>query len=104
MDIRAYFQTETGIPTAEVAFYKPQKLPFAAILDRIEGDGDDYHTRTITHDLTLEYYAERINAEDESKIEAACEKMNWKYTRDRTWLAEEKMFETVYNTNFIEKR
>ena len=104
MDIRAYIETETGIPTAEVAFAKPQKLPFAAILDSTEGDGDDFHTRTITHDLTVEFYAARINAEAEAKIEAALEKQGWKYTKDRTWIAEEKMFETVYMTNFVEKR
>ena len=104
MDIRAYIETETGIPTAEVAFAKPQKLPFAAILDSTEGDGDDFHTRTITHDLTVEFYAERINAEIEAKFEAAIEKQGWKYTKDRTWIVEEKMFETVYMTNFVEKR
>lgn len=104
MDIRAYIETETGIPTAEVAFTSPQKLPFAAILDSTEGDGDDFHTRTITHDLTVEFYAARINAEAEAKIEAALEKQGWKYTKDRTWIAEEKMFETVYMTNFVEKR
>ena len=104
MDIRAYIETEAGIPTADVAFTKPQKLPFAAILDSTDGDGDDFHTRTIAHDLTVEFYAEKIHAEIEAKIEAALEKQGWKYTKDRTWISEEKMFETVYMTNFVEKR
>ncbi len=103
-DIRAYIETETGIPTAEVAFTKPQKLPFIAILDNTDGDGDDFHTRTITHDLTVEFYTDRINVEAEAKIEAALEKQGWKYTKDRTWISEEPMFETVYMTNFVEKR
>lgn len=103
MDIRAYIETETGIQTAEVAFTKPQKLPFAAIIDSTEGDGDDYNTRTIAHDLTVEFYSERINPEAERKFEDALKKQGWKYTKDRQWLNEEKMFQTVYVTNFVEK-
>ncbi|MCM1217222.1 MAG: hypothetical protein NC548_22205 [Lachnospiraceae bacterium] len=104
MDIRAYIETETGLPTAEVAFTKPQKLPYIAILDRTDEDGDDYHAQLISHDLAVEFYAARIDAENEKKIEAAFAKQAWKVTKDREWIAEEKMFETVYTTNFIEKR
>lgn len=104
MDIRAYIERKTGLPTAEVAFTKPQKLPFIAILDRTDEDGDDYHAQIISHDLTVEFYAARIDAENEKKIEAAFAKQAWKVTKDREWIAEEKMFETVYTTNFTEKR
>ncbi len=104
MDIRADIETETGLPTAEVAFKKPQKLPFIAILDRTDEDGDDYHAQLLSHELTLEFYAERIDKENEEKIEAAFAKQAWKATKDRAWIAEEKMFETIYTTNFIEKR
>lgn len=104
MDIRAYIERETGLPTAEVAFTQPQKLPFAAILDRTDEDGDDFHARIMQHDLTVEFYAARIDTESERKIEAAFEKQAWKTTKERTWIAEEKMFETIYTTNFTEKR
>lgn len=104
MDIRAYIEKETGLPTAEVAFTKPQKLPFIAVLDRIDEDGDDYHARVLSHDLTVEFYAARIDSENEKKIEAAFEKQAWKATKDRIWINEEKMFETIYTTNFTEKR
>ena len=104
MDIRAYIEKEAGLPTAEVAFTKPQKLPFIAILDRTDDDGDDYHAQLLSHDLTVEFYAARIDAENEKKIEAAFAKQGWKVTKDREWISEEKMFETIYTTNFIEKR
>lgn len=104
LDIQKYLETETGLPTAEVAFTKPQKLPFVAILDEQSQDGDDYHARTITHDLAVEFYAERIDKHNEEKLEAAFEKAGWKYGKDRTWLADEKMFETIYAINFTEKR
>lgn len=104
MDIKAYIESQTGIPTAEVAFTKPQKLPFIAIIDRTDAGGDDFHTRIISHDLTVEFYSERINAANESRIEAAFEKKAWKASKDRIWLNSEKMFETIYSINFTEKR
>lgn len=104
MDIQAYLEKETGLPVAEVAFTQPQKLPFIAILDRTDDDGDDFHAQIITHDLTVEFYAARIDAGNEKKIEAAFAKQAWKATKDREWIAEEKMFETIYTTNFTEKR
>lgn len=104
MDIRAYIEKEIGIPTAEVAFTKPQKLPFIAILDRTDEDGDDYNVRLLSHDLTVEFYAAHIDKKIEKKIEAAFRKQAWKIAKDRAWIESEKMFETIYTTNFIEKR
>ena len=104
MDIRQYIEKETGLPTAEVAFTKPQKLPFIAVIDRTDEDGDDYHAQIVSHDLTVELYADRIDPESERKLEAAFAKQAWKVTKDRTWISSEKMFETIYTTNFKEKR
>lgn len=104
MNIEEYLKKETGLPVAEVAFTKPQKLPFVAFIDRTQEDGDDFHTQIVSHDLTVEFYAARIDAECEKKIEAAFAKQAWKATKDRTWIGEEKMFETIYTTNFTEKR
>lgn len=104
MDIRKYIEKETGIPTAEVVFTQTQKLPFIAIIDRTEEDGDDFHTRTIEHDLTVELYTERIDADEERKLENALGEKRWKCTKERMWISTEKMFETVYTTNFMEKR
>ncbi len=104
MDIQEYLEKETGLPVAEFAFIKPQKLPFIITIDRTDEDGDDFHAQIISHDLTVEFYAARIDAENEKKIEAAFAKQAWKATKDRAWIAEEKMFETIYTTNFIEKR
>lgn len=104
MDIRAYIEAETGLPTAEVAFTKPQKLPYIAILDKADEDGDDFHSQLLSHELTVELYAARIELENEKKVEAAFAKQLWKFSKDRTWIESEKMFETIYTTNFIEKR
>jgi hypothetical protein len=104
MNIEEYLKKETGLPVAEVAFTQPQKLPFVAFIDRTQEDGDDFHAQIIAHDLTVEFYAARIDAGNEKKIEAAFAKQAWKTTKDREWIAEEKMFVTIYTTNFTEKR
>lgn len=104
MDIRAYIEAETGLPTAEVAFIQKQRLPYIAILDRTDGDGDDFHSQLVSHDLTVEFYAARIDPVNEKKIESAFDKQSWKFSKDRIWIDSEKMFETIYTTNFIEKR
>ena len=117
MNIEEYLKKETGLPVTEVAFTQPQKLPFVAFIDRTQEDGDDFHAQIITHDLTVEFYAARIDAGDENQrkaaeeenqkekeAEAAFAKQAWKATKDREWIAEEKMFVTIYTTNFTEKR
>ncbi len=104
MDIREYIEKETGIPTAETAFTQPQKLPFIAVLDRTEEDGDDYHARIAAHDLTVEFYAARIDRRNEDRIEAAFKKSGWKAAKERAWIDREKMFETIYSIEFVEKR
>lgn len=104
MDIRAYIEKDTGIPTADTVFTKPQKLPFIIIIDRTDEDGDDFHTRIISHDLAVEFYAERIDAANEKRIEAAFAKKAWKASKERIWINSEKMFETVYRISFVEKR
>lgn len=104
MDIREYIEKETGIPTAEVAFTQQQKLPFIAILDQTDEDGDDFHAQILSHDLAVEFYSKRIDVKIERKIEAAFAKQAWKATKDRVWIEKDNMFETIYTTNFTEKR
>lgn len=90
MNIEEYLKKETGLPVAEVAFTQPQKLPFVAFIDRTQEDGDDFHAQIITHDLTVEFYAARIDAGNEKKIEAAFAKQAWKATKDREWSQKKK--------------
>ena len=103
MDIVNAIKKETQLPTADTAFANPQKLPFVVILDKTEADGDDYTVRIINHDLAVEFYAERIDKGNEIKLETFFKKQNWKYTKERTWLPDEKCFETIYLMNFKER-
>lgn len=94
---------ETRIPTADTAFAKEQELPFAVILDNAESDGDDFHIRLFTHDLTVEFYAERIDRKNEIKLEDFFERRGWKFSRGREWLPDEKCFETIYQIAYSER-
>lgn len=104
MDIRAYIEKETGLPTAETVFRQKQKLPFVIVIDKTDEDGDDYHAQIVEHDLAVEFYAQRIDVENEKKMEAAFAKQAWKAGKDRVWIEGERMFETIYTINFTEKR
>lgn len=102
-DLVEALKRETQIPTADTAFTKEQELPFAVILDKAEGNGDDLHTRLFEHNLAVEFYAERIDKKNEMKLESFFEKRSWKYSRERAWLPDEKCFETIYQISYSER-
>lgn len=103
-DIKTLIQGSTGLPTEDTAFAKAQKLPFVVFIDKIRTDGDDFmQKKTAEHDLAVEFYAEKIDAANEKKLEALFDQQGWKYERDRTWLTDEKCFETIYLINFTER-
>jgi hypothetical protein len=103
-DFKQLIEGSTGIPTEDTAFTSAQKLPFVVFLDKPTLDGDDFNQRNIAqHDLAVEFYAERIDAANEKKLEALFLQQGWKYSRDRTWLTDEKCFETIYQINFTER-
>lgn len=103
MDIVDAIGKATQLPTADTAFVCPQKLPFVVILDKTETDGDDLTIRIVDHDLAVEFYAERIDKGNEVKLETFFKKQNWRYTKDRTWLPDERCFETIYLMKFKER-
>lgn len=103
-DIKALIEGTTQIPTEDTAFEFGHKLPFCVFLDRTDVDGDDRKERqTIAHDLAVEFYAARIDAANELKLEALFRHMGWHYTKERTYLSDEKCFETIYQTDFTER-
>ena len=94
-DFKTLIENDTQLPTADTAFDKPQKLPFVAFIDKQNRDGDDFHSQIVEHNLTVEFYAERIDKANEKKLEALFEKQGWKFEKDLTWLSDQKCFETI---------
>lgn len=103
-DFKKELEEATGLPVADTVFTSSQKMPYIAFLDRQEFDGDDLnHSQIVEHDTDIELYAERIDKENETKIEKLCRKKNWKPTKDRTWLSDVKCFQTNYHIKFKER-
>lgn len=103
-DFEKILKAATELPVADTVFPSPQKMPYIAFLDRQEFDGDDLnHSQTVDHDTDIELYTERIDKENEKKIEDLCRKQNWKPEKDRTWLSDEKCFQTNYHIKFKER-
>lgn len=102
-DFKTLIENSTQLPTADTAFDKPQKLPFVAFIDKQTHDGDDFHNKIVTHNLTVEFYAERIDKANEMKLEALFNEKGWKFEKDRTWLSDQKCFETIYSIEFTER-
>jgi len=102
MAFEKLIEEATGLPTADTAFARPQKLPFVIFIDRPTTDGDDFNKRIIEHDLAVEFYAERIDRTNEAKLEELFDKMNWRWTRNREYLPKpEDCFVTVYEFQSI---
>lgn len=103
MDIKEWLEKALNVPTAETAFKKAQKLPFTAFIDKTKREGHDTANCITEHDLTVEYYDNVINKENEGKYEAMFDAAGIEYEKDREWIDTEKMYITVYTAKFKEK-
>lgn len=104
MDIESILKSCCGLSVADTVFPKPQKLPYVVFLDKQNTDGDDFNAQITEHNLTVEFYAERIDKKNEKKLEKEFKKQGWKHERDREYLSDQKCFVTVYGIQtFLEK-
>ncbi len=105
LDFTDVFHAATGIPVADTAFKTEQCLPFAVYIDDSENDGDDFNSHFIRHDLTVEFYSERIDRELERLFENCFESFKWKFGKTRIFLKDERMYETIYTIEeFMERK
>lgn len=105
LDFTDIFHVAVGIPVADTAFKTEQNLPFVVYIDDSGNDGDDFNSHFITHDLTVEFYAEHIDKVHERLFEKCFENFGWKYRRTRIYLKEERMYETIYAIKeFMERK
>lgn len=74
--------------------------------DEIDTDGPDGEPPVIFHhDVTIELYAPKPDPAAEAKLEAAISARGLKWHKmDRVWITSEKMYETVYDFAYTEKR
>ncbi|MPN57813.1 hypothetical protein SDC9_205507 [bioreactor metagenome] len=93
-----------GLPVREERFPGIMPLPAIVYSDEVDVGGADLLNNIITHTITVELYAECIDSEAEAKIERLLDLIPIHYTRTRTWLGTEKMFQTVYAFTITERK
>jgi hypothetical protein len=103
LDIKALLQ-ETGLPVREQRFLGVMPLPAIVYSDDVEIGGADLKNNLITHNIGIEFYAENIDLENETKIERLLDSMPIHYTRSRDWIESEKFFSTIYEFTITERK
>lgn len=94
----------TGLPVKEERFPGVMPLPAIVYSDDLDVGGADLRNNLITHSVNIEFYSEAIDLENEAKIERLLDLIPIRYTRIRTWLGTEKMFQTVYAFMITERK
>lgn len=102
LDIQAWLE-QTGEPVAKTCFLPDDAplLPYICYFDNTTAGGEDLKNSLYKHSVTVERYS------DSSEYSAALEKLlndaAVKYRREQTWIAEEAMYETIYNFEINER-
>lgn len=95
---------ETGLKVAENCFLSPPTLPYIVFLEDSNCSGADNKICILERDITVELYSSRINREKENELEEILIKNSIEFSKDRTWIDSEKIFQTVYDFNLYEKK
>ena len=93
---------ETGLKVAENCFLKPPALPYIVFLENSNFSGADNKICLLKRDITVELYNSKINREKE--VEEILIKNSIEFSKERTWIDSEKIFQTVYDFNLYEKK
>lgn len=99
-DIEAWLET-TGLQAKEDHYTVPPPLPYVVFLVKENRSGADDVNKICTRSVTVELYSGAIDRESEKKIENLLTGIE--YSKERTWIAESKWYQTVYQFDLIEK-
>ncbi|WP_373205210.1 hypothetical protein [Clostridium tertium] len=102
LDVKKLLE-QTGLKVGEVAFLKPQALPYIIILENKEELGADYLNNITNRDINIELYSEKINKEKEVAIENLLKSKSLKFKKERVYIDSQKIFETIYTFSIYEK-
>jgi len=88
---------------AEESFYTAPKLPYLIFMESRGVRGADKKNNIADRDITLEFYADKVDPLKENEIDEILNAIPVEFSRDRMWLSSEKMYETIYSFTFTEK-
>ena len=100
--------TASGIPYRQGRFLNPPAGTYAVYFDGIELSGADPlpgAPKIVRHDVTVELYEPKADAEAETAIEAALYAQGLDWTKqDRYWLSNVQRYQVIYEFTYNEKR
>jgi hypothetical protein len=98
--------TAAGITYRRSRFTKPPAGTYAVWMDDIDTDGPDGMPPSIFHhSVTVELYEPKPDDAAVAALEAQLSARGLHWTKqDRYWIQSEKMYQTIYEFNYIEKR
>ena len=104
MDIKTHLEEGTGFTWKELRYLKMPPLPYFIYVDDTYIRGADILNNIIEHNLVLEYYNDTEDKTKEKIIEDFLNENDYRYTKNKEWLENEKMFVIVYEIDtFLEK-
>ena len=94
----------TGLPYKESRFLKPPTKSYVVYNDSIDRRGGDNINLVSQHNITLELYEYEKDLEAEKAIEDSLDANGIEYEKQsRYWIAEEKIYQVVYDFTYIQK-
>lgn len=102
LDIKSWLET-TEMKAAEELFFKPPALPYIVFNQSQGSGGADLSNCISSRSVSVELYSNVINREAEQKIEDLLNEKAIEFKMDRTWIDNQKYFQTVYDFNLLEK-
>lgn len=100
--------TTAGINVKETRQAEATTAIYAVVFESVEAIGPDLAPNLLTrHTATIELYTKKNNAAAKAAataLETALNDENLAWSKDdRAWIDEEKIFQTVYNYNYLQK-
>ena len=103
LDVKEWLKT-TGLAVEETAFTKRTPLPYIIFIEKVIVGGADSKNNISTRQITVEFYAEKINKYAEKAIEDLFDEKAISYAKERLWIGgSDNFFETIYDFSLTEK-
>lgn len=102
LDIKTWLET-TGLKVAKESFYTAPPLPYILFMEYLTVRGADSVNKLAERSVRIELYGDTIDKTAEALVEALLNSKPVKFTKENIWIASEKMYETIYEFDFIEK-
>lgn len=102
LDVKTWLET-TGLKVAKESFYTAPKLPYILYMESSTVRGADNVNKLIEKSVRVELYGDTIDETTEGLIEVLLNSKPFEYTKENVWIPSEKMYETIYEFDFIEK-